>query len=230
MVALPELVLLATRAVASYSCNNGSLGSSVSNSCSSTTYSSCSASTVSNCVRSYRSHNGVSGSCRSGYSGSCSYRCNNGSWTQISNTCSYNPPPPPPSNCSASTISNCSLSATNHNSTSGSCDSGYTGSCSYRCNNGAWSSISNSCTVVNTGCSGTSFSKNFTNIYGTVLGQVTCTITSGLHAEIVSGTCSENGGYTDYAYGSCSAQCYNGTWISQGNGCLACSSYDAICY
>lgn len=45
--------------------------------------------------------NGSSGSCSAGYSGSCNYSCNNGAWTQNSNSCALPPP-----------ISNVSLTAT----------------------------------------------------------------------------------------------------------------------
>ncbi len=185
----------------SYRCNNGSWQYQ-SNSCSTTTYSSCSGRTVSNCVLSSRSHNGTSGNCRSRYSGSCSYRCNNGSWTQISNTCSYNPPPPPQSSCSASTTSDCVLSSTSSGGTSGSCATAYSGSCSYYCLNGSWLFQSNTCTALPTYCRGGNSSS--------------CWLSGRSHGS-TSGYCFS--GYT----GSCSYRCNYGSWDRVHNTCCGCS-------
>ena len=174
----------------SYRCNDGSWNY-VSNSCTSgPTYSSCSSTTISNCVLSSRSHNGTSGSCRSGYTGSCSYRCNDGTWQVQSNTCGVTY-----SSCSASTYNNCVRNYTSHNGTSGSCAAGYTGNCSYRCNNGSWNYISNTCTALPPpplSCSSSTISN--------------CVLSYTNHGGS-SGTCAA--GYTQ---GSCSYTCDNGSW------------------
>ncbi|KKU79355.1 MAG: Alpha amylase catalytic region [Parcubacteria group bacterium GW2011_GWA2_47_7] len=65
------------------------------------------------------------------------------------------PPPPPPiggsSNCSSIVIANCRIPAASSGSTvsapNTSCIFGDTGSCSFVCNNGGWTSASNSCTT-----------------------------------------------------------------------------------
>ncbi len=49
-------------------------------------------------------------------------------------------------NCRASLDSNkCRRAVANHGDTSGVCDSGSTGTCSYKCNNGTWELLSDTC-------------------------------------------------------------------------------------
>ncbi len=52
---------------------------------------SCSATTIGNCSLSATASGGSSGSCSSGYSGACNYTCNNGTWSQASNSCVLTP-------------------------------------------------------------------------------------------------------------------------------------------
>ena len=113
-----------------------------------TTYSSCSSTTRSNCSLKSTGHGGDSGSCASGYTGSCSYNCNNGTWSQQSNSCSAN------KNCSSDSfrfikkltkggqkIAICDISAATHGQVvTGSCISNHVniGHCTYQCDNGTW--------------------------------------------------------------------------------------------
>lgn len=48
---------------------------------------SCSSTTISNCTLPSTSSGSSAGSCAAGYAGSCSYACNNGVWSQSSNSC-----------------------------------------------------------------------------------------------------------------------------------------------
>jgi hypothetical protein len=50
-------------------------------------YASCPATTNVNCNLSLTSHGGTNGTCATGYANSCSYSCNDGTWTQVTNTC-----------------------------------------------------------------------------------------------------------------------------------------------
>ena len=101
---------------------------------------SCSSETISNCDLSNTSHSSTSGSCAPGYNkGSCSYRCNDGTWDEVSNSCRL------PLDCAHSVYNNCIRSFSGHGVSSGECVCGYTGSCSYRCDNGTWNEVSNSC-------------------------------------------------------------------------------------
>ena len=61
----------------------------------------------------------------------------------------YTPPPPPPQlrSCSAQTISYCVLGGTPDAGVGGSCAAGYDGSCSYRCADGVWQRVSNTCSI-----------------------------------------------------------------------------------
>ena len=56
------------------------------------------------------------------------------------------------SDCAADTINDCILSATTHAGTSGTCSSG--GDCSYRCTNGTWLELQNTCTTSCTAVNG----------------------------------------------------------------------------
>lgn len=58
--------------------------------------SACSPNTINNCSLPATGSGSSAGSCdtASGYSGLCSYSCNNGSWTQVSNTCVFTPTAP----------------------------------------------------------------------------------------------------------------------------------------
>ena len=121
------------------SCNNGTVSGVSSAYC--TPPSNCSGATISNCTMGATNHlETKSGSCRSGYTGSCSYRCVDGTMSQVSNSCTQ-------VTCSAQTTNNCILSTKTSGSSSGSCVSGYSGSCSYSCNtSGNWVQNSNTCT------------------------------------------------------------------------------------
>ena len=57
----------------------------------SVTGASCAATTISNCTLGATSSGGTSGSCVAGYGGSCAYTCNNGTWSQNSNSCAVLP-------------------------------------------------------------------------------------------------------------------------------------------
>lgn len=49
--------------------------------------------------------------------------------------------------CKNELVASCNLSAGASGLSSGSCASGYTGSCSYKCNNGVWTQVSNTCSI-----------------------------------------------------------------------------------
>ena len=72
----------------SYSCNDGSW-TKTSNTCRAGR--SCTGSTINACDVGDKAHNGTSGSCTTNYQGGCQYRCNDGSWVQVSNNCSRIP-------------------------------------------------------------------------------------------------------------------------------------------
>ena len=68
----------------SYSCSNGAF-TQVANTCAAQ----CSATTVNgNCNLTLTNSGGTAGTCSSGYSGSCAYSCSNGTWAQVTDTCS----------------------------------------------------------------------------------------------------------------------------------------------
>ena len=100
----------------------------------------CSATTRSNCRLSAKT-SGSSGSCKSGLVGFCNYKCNNGSWTEISNTCRVG------ANCASLDGGSCQTISSYHGDTSGYCKSGYTGTCKYKCYNGTWTPVSNNCVL-----------------------------------------------------------------------------------
>ena len=104
----------------------------------------------SNCNLAGSPDNSSSGSCSQGYSGSCSFSCDNGNWTQTSNSCTATSVP-----CSA-TVKDiyCHLTASSHGATSGKCawsggnpeyNTGDRDTCQYRCNNGTWEKVKNKC-------------------------------------------------------------------------------------
>ncbi|HVI07670.1 MAG TPA: DNRLRE domain-containing protein [Candidatus Binatia bacterium] len=67
----------------SFSCNNGTW-TQVTNTCAAQ----CPAGTQNNCVLSATNSGNIdAGACATGYTGACSYSCNNGTWTQVTNTC-----------------------------------------------------------------------------------------------------------------------------------------------
>ena len=94
------------------------------------------------------------------------WRCDGQNGGSNSGTCAKNK-----ASCSATTISNCSLGATASGGSTGSCASGYTGSCNYTCNNGTWSSNSNSCAFGGGGtCTGPTGGTMFNNSCGNYSG------------------------------------------------------------
>ena len=95
-------------------------------------------------------HGQRSGSCSNSYiNGSCSYTCNNGEWTQNTNTCAQG------RSCTGKTENNCIVPGIGHNqsSTSNTCNTGYAGGCDYSCSNGTMTISNHSCTRQNRGCS-----------------------------------------------------------------------------
>ena len=127
----------------SYKCNNGSW-SKQSNSC--TNY--CTAATMSNCsVGTRASGQTATGSCTNGTTGSCSYKCNTTTWSKISNSCATPPPPPPP----PPSKSGCQNPTTAHGGTTVRSCPGMHGLRSYKCNDGKWEYLYDSCSCQSPG-------------------------------------------------------------------------------
>ena len=99
----------------------------------------CAAATVAHCALD-RADSGatVSGACTAGYNGSCRYACNNGAWSEESNSCT-------PKRCPQATKDDCTLPQTASGSSAGSCAAGYSGACRFACSLGEWTETSNSC-------------------------------------------------------------------------------------
>ena len=162
----------------------------------------CGAETKNHCVLQAANHNVIASNprCKSGWTGSCSYRCNDGNFDKITNSCKKN--------CSSKEFpiagTRCVLPASNHHATTrrtGRCTSGY-GACSGICNNGHWVSRSNICRVGRS-CSNISASSH-----------PGCPITgTRSHGWNISGLrCSS--GYT----GTCAGRCNDRT-LTVTNGC-----------
>ena len=103
------------------------------------TYASCTGKKSGNCTLGSVNHGGVSGLCT--YGGSCNFSCNDGVWVSNSNNCAG------PASCAGTTFGSnplrCRVTTKSSGGTSGSCE--FEGSCSYKCSNGNWQPVSNSC-------------------------------------------------------------------------------------
>ena len=197
---------------------------------------SCSAETINDCVLSDRNHNGVSGSCAPGYNkGSCSYRCNNGTWNEEINTCRlYH-------GCSSSIYNKCARSSGSHGVSSGECIRGYTGNCSYRCDDGTWDEVSNSCGYYSCLSTAPCSKRNLPSCCNGYYNGRKCIWTGDKCVEessscpsitsdycrrsksshgILSGRC-----LTDWAgtVGRCRYRCDDGSWIKISNNCTVCT-------
>ena len=157
-------------------------------------------------------HDSTSGSCTSGNAGeSCSYECNQGTWVEVTNTCTAGPP-----RCSAKTqasttwtdngVSCVSTTGGLPGTNAGSPgierrdESGtHTGSATFTCSaGGSWETSNRSC---GGGC-GAGLENG-------------CSFRAASHDKPISGSCAD--GYT----GSCSAICDNGIRTSISNTCTA---------
>ncbi len=189
-----------------YRCTN-SVWKAVSNTCARA----CVDGTFSGCAVDAASHDAVGGSCTAGYTGSCAYRCTDGIWSRVSNTCSVIPVVESQRrSCIEGIFSGCALDTTSHSAVDGSCAVGYVGSCAYRCADGSWSQVSNTCSAISPvmtqeqlpgpslGCSANVFSH--------------CALDAVSH-RAVAGSCER--GYT----GSCQYACGNGEWNFVSNTC-----------
>ena len=157
----------------------------------------CVASTINLCNLSAKSDGGSSGSCQSGATGSCSYRCNNGKWSLVSNTCISK------RYCYSKLIDLCIIHEKGymipHGKTrSGTCENGAKGSCSYKCNNGTWSLVSNTC--------------KGRNCYSNKSDSICWNPVFGRHGEIKSSKCK------NYK-GECNYKCNNGIWVKTSDTC-----------
>ena len=166
----------------------------------------CGAETKNHCVLQATNHNVLAGSprCKSGWTGSCSYRCNDGNFDKITNSCKKN--------CSSKEFpiagTRCVLQASDHDiQTTGTCTSSY-GECSGRCNNGHWEGVANTCYTPR-GCGGKTISN--------------CRIGEGTHDSQVNGRCINN------TTGNCKYHCVDSVWkknhYSCGNRCSGKPSY-----
>ena len=110
----------------------------------------CPSLTINNCYVYKTSNNSSSGICFGRYKGSCEYRCDKGNWKEIHNNCVKE------KECSATIIDNCDLGYYSYvlgyssysvlsGRTLGQCLLGYKGSCKYKCNEGKWEKLANSC-------------------------------------------------------------------------------------
>ena len=101
----------------------------------------CSSTTLSYCRLGRGIHGATtSGVCSAGRTGECQYACNNGVWSLVGNSCIRL------SRCATGTFSGCAVGDASHGDSAGSCAAGYTtGSCRYRCNDGTWGEVSNTC-------------------------------------------------------------------------------------
>ena len=177
-----------------YKCNNGKWDL-LYNLCDSTN---CKGSDISGCEVNTSSHNATSGYCATGYKGSCKYKCEKGYWKIISNACVK------AKSCTSTTIGGCSLGGAFHNFTKGTCSSssGYGGTCQYKCNEGKWEKIANSCVKQNL-CS-----KRIID---------NCHLAITLNGNS-SGKCK-------YEYkGSCNYKCENEIWKKISNNCVKAKS------
>ena len=155
----------------------------------------CGAETKENCILPGTNHNVAASNprCKSGWTGSCSYRCNDGNFDKITNSCKKN--------CSSKEFpiagTRCVLPSGSHAPTShysyrrtGRCTSSY-GACSARCNNGNWEGVANTCYAPR-GCSGRTISN--------------CRMGGGTHNSHVNGRCINN------TTGNCGYHCVDSTW------------------
>ena len=119
-----------TNGTCSYACLNG-LWTVDSNSC--TTPSPCPATTLDNCTLNQSSSGGGSivGSCVGGTVGSCDYYCNNGSWSESNNTCTF-------PTCGSSGY----LDTIEYE-----CPVGYYGKVTEQCQASGWVTLSDTCTA-----------------------------------------------------------------------------------
>ena len=127
--------------------------------------------------------------CKEGYTGACQYKCNDGTWNQVSNTCRR-------SSCSEETISSCIMSATADGYLSGSCPSTSTGECRYQCNDGTWKKQSNTC---KRSCEADTIAH--------------CKLSWKVHSRLHNGRCVSG------STGECTYRCNDGTWDLDGNTC-----------
>ena len=151
----------------------------------------CGAETKENCILPGTNHNVAASNprCKSGWTGSCSYRCNDGNFDKITNSCKKN--------CSSKEFpiagTRCVLPASNHHAAArrtGRCTSSY-GACSGRCNNGNWEGVANTCYTPR-GCGGRTISN--------------CRMGGGTHNSHVNGSCINN------TTGNCGYHCVDSVW------------------
>ena len=145
--------------------------------------SSCSPKTIGTCVLSGAYHNGSSGVCAPGYhyKGSCVYRCNNGTWEEVVNTCTP---------CASSL------------------------SCRAR------SSLGQSCCTKKSTCEWSDWScHNIGSCGGMIQVINNCLVGSGYTYLKTSNGDTERGRCTANYAGKCSYRCNHGTWEEVSNSC-----------